>query len=196
MEIYTLTAARKIAKEVKTIAYIFPIIFNALYLCFVAWSLITQRGVMWINIVLAVLCAVNILCCVIPVKSDDKRGKAAKKIVKRSGKAIKLIVCTVTLIGTVYSIYMATTSVAPITLISATISILAWILQLVLFVASWAVERWVDMLKSGFDADRAQAEPLINGIKAVKNTVVSTTDRVKGLLGFFGRRDDDPPTDE
>lgn len=158
---YTLAAKDKILKDFRKFSVIFKYLSLMYTIAYFIYVIVTEKGIMIVNILLATLFVAYTLFEILTYK---KQIKLPKKIVKRSYAIVRLGLKGVTLGASLYSIYMATTNVTPISIILSTVMIILWILQVIFEVVIIVVEEEVEFLVAAVYEDIVKPYTKVNNI--------------------------------
>ena len=151
---YTKAAIDKIRTDFQVFVYRFTIASQILYIGYLLYMIFAPLGLLWANIPL--LCISVVYFAIFLIANMPKLAERMKKL-KQISQTIytrtKLLIKFFTLGITLYGIYATTAHVTPFSIILTTLSILAWILQ-VLFhiVLTYFIDRF-HLLKEGLEAD-------------------------------------------
>ena len=159
---YTLAAINKIVDDLKRFAMIFRISSLSFFAVYAIYSIICPRGLLAVNIVIALLSSVYLAYYLITYKQKGKEDKRIKKIVKKIFDRSKLVVNAVSLGYMIYSVYYMAENVTVFSLFLVTVSILSWTLQLLLQAASQFIDTRKILIVTGLIAD-AEGVPLLGG---------------------------------
>ena len=147
---YTLAAKDKILNDFNKFSVIFKYSSLIYTLGYFIYVLATDKGIFWVNVVLASLFT---LYTIFEFMTYKKQIRTMKKVVKRSYAAVRLLLKGFTLATSIYSIYMASTNVTPISIILATLMIILWLLQVLFEIILIVLEEEVEFLVAAVHED-------------------------------------------
>lgn len=151
---YTKAAMEKIQSDFKIFVYRFTFASQILYIGYLLYMIFAPLGLLWANIpLLCISVAYFIIFLIATRPSLADKTKKLKKVSQNIYTRTKLLIKFFTLGITLYGIYATTAHVTPFSIILTTLSILAWVLQ-VLFhiVLTYFIDRF-NLLKEGLEAD-------------------------------------------
>lgn len=163
--------------DIKAFSYYFNLVMQVMYFAYLLYAIGTERGVLWLNILLAGL---SILYFVFYVATYNKKENAItrmKKSARRLHRWCKLAGKTLTLCVMVYSIYATTQDVSPTSVIMTALMVVAWVLQLLFSLIIGFLEKEKDLI---LEAIRKDIEPVTKPARAVS-----------GFFKRFRKSDDD-----
>lgn len=173
----TKAAIGKMIDDIKAFSYYFNLVMQVMYFAYLLYAIGTERGVLWLNILLAGL---SILYFVFYVATYNKKENAItrmKKSARRLHRWCKLAGKTLTLCVMVYSIYATTQDVSPTSVIMTALMVVAWVLQLLFSLIIGFLEKEKDLI---LEAIRKDIEPVTKPARAVS-----------GFFKRFRKSDDD-----
>ena len=170
---YTLAAWHKITGDLKRMFFIFNVASLGFFIAYAIYSLSTRRGLVAVNITIALISAAYMVYSIVTYVRDDKADKKGKKWVTRIFKWSKISVNAVSLAYMVYMLYYLAGDVTLTSLVLTALSAISWILQVVLQLALQFVETRGELFIDGIEADFEKA---INITRGVGNIIK----RVKG----------------
>jgi len=147
---YTLAAKDKILGDFRKFSVIFKYLSLIYTIGYFIYVLSTQKGIVWVNIVLSIL---FVGYTIFEILTYKKQIKSTKKIIKRSYAGIRLALKGFTLGTSLYSIYMAYTIVTPMSIILSTLMIILWIIQVLFEVIVIVLEEEVEFLIAAVHED-------------------------------------------
>lgn len=150
--------------------YTVGIIMNLFYVLSVLYSTVSGSGFVYLNISLLVLSVAYFVFYIIAARPDVK---ASKKGIARINRYIKIAVHTLTLGVSVYALYTATEKPEFLSALFASLSVIAWIFQVVSAVMIRFFEVRINLLTLAFNEDTKRIRKPFNAV----GTVVS---RIKG----------------
>ena len=147
---YSTAAGKMILEDIKKWRNYFQIFFSLFTLAYLAYCLIRQVGIFYVNLALSVL---YVAYTVFQLFTYKKENKTVKKRVARTYKWVRLLLKTLTLASTLYGIYIASTAVDGISLILATLTIIMWVLQVLLEIMTIVIEPKIRLFSAGVMED-------------------------------------------
>lgn len=174
----TKAAVKKMIDDVKRFINVCGIVTQIFPILFLAYKLIAVSGNVWINAALLTLSfAYFIFYCIVKGKEHTKTAKQLDKIGKRAFKCAQLVCKLLNLGIIVYGLYPSLNETATKTdvlnIMLVIIMLLAWVLDVVLLLVSFVIDRYSRMLEEGFQADVEQ-------LKAPVTTVGNFFKKIKG----------------
>lgn len=143
---HTKAAIKMIGKELKTIAFIANIIAQITMLVSLTYNLITTSGLWYINLPLLVLSiAYSIFTIVDHIKEIKKETKNEIKKVFRWAKWVKCILKAFPIVIALYDLFIASSNLTPITLISPIVITAMWLFNILLNIVYLVIETKVDL---------------------------------------------------
>ena len=167
---YTKTAIDIVVDSIKRYCNIFKygtMIFTFIYF---GYSIYVKMGNVFVNCILLGLFSIYMILDSVVY---NKKFKTFYKMVRRSYKGLKFITKTFSLGVMIYSIYTAANNVSPISIILATLMIVAWVMQLLLEIAIEIFDDKRDLIIAGWNKD-------IEDFKKPVTTVSNFIKKVKG----------------
>ena len=162
---YTKAAGVMILEDLKKWRNNFQIFFSLFTLGYLAYCLIRQVGIFYINLALSVLYVAYTVFQLVTLKRNNKK---LKKRVARTYKWARLLLKTLTLASTLYGIYVASTAVDGISLILATLTIIIWVIQVLLEVLTVIIEPKIRLLTAGLVEDTKTIVPALNKMHIIE----------------------------
>jgi len=166
---YTKAAIDIVISDIKRYCNIFKygsMIFTFIYF---GYAIYAKSGNVIVNIVLVSLFGIYALLDLFA----SNNFKPLKRFVRRSYKGLKFVTKTFSLGVMIYGIYNATTNVAPISIILATLMIVMWVLQLLFEIVIEIFNDKKDLIVVGWNKD-------IENLKKPVSTVTNFKRKVKG----------------
>ena len=148
---YTRSALDKIICDLKSFYYTFLVIANISYIFAPFYAITTGNGSFTVNIILLTAAVAYFVYFLITTVKRIK--SSANKIVKKYYNALRIILNGVTLFLTVYSIYVASENVTPISLMIVMASIITWLFSVFFALIISFVENRAELLTSAILAD-------------------------------------------
>ena len=151
---YSKAAFDKIKTDFQRFVYRFTIASQILYIAYLIYMLCAPLGMLWANItLLAISVAYFTIFMIATVPSLATKMKKFKSISQNVYTRTKLLIKFFTLGITLYGISATTAHVTPFSIILTTLSILAWVLQLLFhIVLIFFIDRF-HLLKEAFEVD-------------------------------------------
>lgn len=153
---YSKTAIKIILEDFKKWSKVFKIGFSIFTLVYLIYSLVMEKGSLYVNIILISLYVLYTLFELITYKKTIKK---TKKIIAKSYKWANLLIKAFTLGTTLYGIYVAASNVDGISIILAILTIIIWVLQVLLELIILVIEPKLKLVVAGVLTD---AKPIIN----------------------------------
>lgn len=167
------------------------ILTQLLYIGYLIYALCTSAGILPINIALLSISVIYFVFYACTYNPKTRTLKRFKSNTRHAYKWIKLSLNAVMLSNTIYGIYIAASLINPVTIILATLSVIAWILQIALEFVTLFFEHHLNMLVDAFVADK---DEFTRPIKAAGDfirqvsTPGSAVSTIKSFIGSkFGR---------
>ena len=160
----TKNAIGKMIDEIKAFSYYFNIVMQVMYFAYLLYAIGTDKGILWLNILLAGLSIVYFVFYVATYNKKEDKVKKIKKSARHLHRWCKLGGKTLTLCVMVYSIYATTQDVTPTAVIMTALMVVAWVLQLLFSLVVGFLEKEKDLI---LDAIRKDLEPVTKPVKAV-----------------------------
>ncbi|MBE7077611.1 MAG: hypothetical protein E7377_02765 [Clostridiales bacterium] len=149
---YTIAAFNKTKEDFKKATWIGTCAMQIFYIIYLVYALITKAGYLWANIILLAL-SVGYFAFFLVMKFHELK-KGFKKLGKRIYKYSKLAVNTLTLGGTILTLATSEmTEIQPLSLVLLTLTIITWVLQAVLELATPILEKRLDFMITALQAD-------------------------------------------
>ena len=170
---YTKAAMEKIKTDFQVFVYRFTIASQILYIGYLLYMIFAPIGYLWANIPLLIFSLAYFAVFLIAnMPKLAEKTKKLKKISQTIYTRTKLLIKFFTLGITLYGIYATTAHVTPFSIILTTLSILAWVLQLLFhIVLTYFIDRF-NLLKEGLEADVQSIKSAIPFLKKDVNTGV------------------------
>lgn len=151
---YTKAALEKIKTDFQVFVYRFTFASQILYIGYLLYMIFAPLGMLWANVTMLCISAVYFAIFLIAtIPSIAEKAKKLKKVSQTVYTRTKLLIRFFTLGITLYGIYATTAHVTPFSIILTTLSILAWVLQLLFhIVLTYFIDRF-NLLKEGLEAD-------------------------------------------
>lgn len=160
---YTKAALTQIIKDFKKLCYVLSILTQTLYIAYLIFAIVTQKGVLSANITLLSISAVYFVFFLIMTgKHGSKTAKWAKMLFKRSKQAIKLFTLGVIF----YGIYVTAEKVTPISVVFTAFMVVSWVLEIIFEIILSIIATRLQLFKEALDAD---VENLKKPVTAVGN---------------------------
>ena len=162
-ETETYKAGMDMLKEVKSWYKFFKYTSLVVTTGYFIYALCVGLGNVIVNSILAAMFAAY---TIFDFSTENKKEyKKIKKSIKRSYKWSKLTLNAFTIISMIYGIYAASTLASPLTIVVATLMVVAWGIQVIFEVLTIVVEYKVERLM----------ECLNNDLKNIKGAIISKT---------------------
>lgn len=181
MTLYTFAAFNKIKKDLQRLSRIMGGIAPFMALVYLCYALIVGAGNQIINIVSALLSFAyliyyfSFLVRIDKLKEKKKKNKKEikqikkeQKNTKRAYKISKLCVGVVSLSVSIYTVYVTLSNVTPLSVLLVGLSAIAWLLNLIVFLAYEFFVAQFELLVDGFQYDIERIDPIKN-VKDVIN---------------------------
>ena len=148
---HTKAAFRLIGEELKTFAFIANLIAQITMLGYLTYNLITSSGLWYINLALLVISLVYFTFSIITrVKEVQKKTQAeVKRALKWTKRVLKLYPIGIAL----YSLFLATSNLTPIALISPIVITVAWLLDIIINVLYLIIEARATLIMDSLAED-------------------------------------------
>ena len=169
---YTLASVHKITGEVKFFAHVFSLLTSSVMLGYLIFMCFADMGNLGLNLILAILTAVNFVIYIVAYNTKTKKMKRIKKSVNRAYSITKLFLNAISLLTVIYSISTEPSNVSNIKLVTIPLMIIMWILQLIIQILSIYVESRAKLFVDGI---RMDFEPLIKSTSKVRNFIREAT---------------------
>lgn len=183
----TRLAVNKTVSDIKFSVRFANLCAQIFYIGYLIYALSANIGMPVANIVLL---AISVAYFVFYVSTLGVLTKAEKRLKSNAGHAyrwIKISLGAITLATTIYGIYVAASDVNPITIILATLAVIAWILQVALEFVVFFFEHHMYMI---MDAVAADKEAITQPVRAVgdfvKKVATETESAASGVRSFIG----------
>lgn len=174
----TKAAVKKMIDDVKRFINVCGIVTQIFPILFLGYKLLARSGNVWINAALLTLSfAYFLFYCIVKGKEYNKNTKQLSKIGKRLFKCAQLL-CKLLNLGIIlYGLYPSLNETATktdvLTMMLVLVMLLAWVLDVVLLLVSFVIDRYSRLLEEGFQADVEQ-------LKAPVTTVGNFFKKIKG----------------
>ena len=148
----TKAAIMLIWNEFKNIGLIFGIASHALTIGYLIITLFTNTGLWYVNGILLTLAVVNAAFAIyfeLYEKSAKKLKKTVSAVYKWSKRTIKLFTLGITF----YGLFLATTNLTPLSLISPILIAVAWLLDVLIAIICMVIEAKLDYILEAITAD-------------------------------------------
>lgn len=186
---YTKAAIDIIIEDIKKISNIFKygsMIFTILYFIY---ALFVSAGNFVVN---AILLALFTMYCLLDLITNKKNFKLFKKVIRRSYKGLKLSSKLFSLGVMIYGIYIASNNVNGVTIILATLMILAWVFELLFEIVIALFENKKDLLVEGWNKDiedlKKPVTSVNNFIKKIKGEEIVENNKVSKNIKILEKR--------
>ena len=148
---HTKAAFRLIGEELKTFAFIANLIAQITMLGYLSYNLITKAGLWYINLALLVISLVYFTFTIITrLKEVQKKTQAeVKRALKWTKRVLKLYPIGIAL----YSLFLATSNLTPIALISPIVITVAWLLDIIINVLYLVIEARASLIMDSLAED-------------------------------------------
>ncbi len=173
---YTRASFAKIEEDLKRFCFIFTVLFCTLYIGYVIYAVAVNAGFLWANITLGAVTVCYLAFVIVTYGNKDREVKALKKEIRHIKTGAVLLIKAVTIVLTVYGIYIAADSADVISFVFAVFSVVLWAAQLVLEIATYIVEDRMELVITGFAKDF--------------EFVIKSVNAVNGVLSKFKGEDD------
>ena len=156
----------KIFMDFKRFSYYLSIFFNCVYILSMVYALFSGTGMLYIKIPLLVGAVVYFFFYIFTYwkKEKGREKKAAKKVYRW----FKILMNFVTLLITVYGIYVATEKVNVISVLLAVASVISWLFEITTALIIEFIDSRKKMILAAIAMD---LEPVTKPVNAVGNTV-------------------------
>ncbi len=148
--LHTKVAFSKIWDDFKKIHFYFKITTHAFTLIFLLYSLVTKLDLWIVHTLLLIL---EIAYAVFSFSGGDWKTKNVKKDVKKSYKAIKLVLKTIPLGIALYGLFLAAENLTVLSLLLPVLTLVSWILTVLTAIASHILERYLNLVFDGLSED-------------------------------------------
>ena len=160
---YTITAFNKTIEDFRKATWIGTLVMQIVYILYLSYTLFSRIGYFWVNLILLIL-SVSYLTFFLVTKFRNLKDKL-RKIGRRIYKYSKLFINFLTLGGTLFT--LATADIAeikPLSIVLITLTIIMWVLQFILEIATPIVENRIDLIKTALETD------VDNALKPIRAT--------------------------
>ncbi len=148
----TKAAVMLIWNQFKSIGLIFGIATHVLTIAYLTINLFTNTGLWYINAILLALAVVN-AAFAIYFEFHERAAKKLKKTVSSIYRWSKRVLKLFSLGITFYGLFLATTNLTPLSLISPILIAVAWLFDVLLAIICLVIESKVDFLLEAITAD-------------------------------------------
>ena len=159
---YTKAAVKKIVDDFKRVLYITSVSSQVLGICYLLYTLISQKGIWFVNAGLLVLA---ILSLVTFFYFQAHRNSKLQSRVQHFLRQAKLILKIFPLGIAIYGICMTANDVNPISLLLTVAMTASWVLQILFEVITLIIENRLALLQEALKAD---VEPITKAVNLVK----------------------------
>lgn len=161
---YSMAAFKKIKNDFLRIKRVFDIIIPLFPIAFLTYSVITQTGIFWANVIsLALAVAYYIFHVIVTFRSGNKD---LKKTVKTLYKICVRVIKFLTLAISLYGLWVSMENVNPLSMLLTISSLVGWLLQVTLDIILHIINSYATFLKEAIMAD---VEELKKPITKVNN---------------------------
>lgn len=153
---YTRAALNKTVQDLKSVSFVFTLVLQILYLCYLIFASIVGRGMRVVNVTLSAITLAYLIFYVATAKKMSKGAKSARKTTKRIYKSIKLSINAFTLVVALYSVFITNQVLTSISLAGILVNVfmvIGWLIQTVLMVLSIYAEKKITFILDGFHTD-------------------------------------------
>ena len=140
----TIATFDKIFMDFKRFAYWMSIVFNSVYILSMVYALISGAGKLYVKIPLLVGALAYFFFYIFTYWKKEKSKE--KKAVKKAYRWFKILLNFVTLLITVYGIYVATEDVNVISVLLAVVSVITWLFEITTALIIEFVDNRKDMI--------------------------------------------------
>lgn len=172
---YTKVAVKKIFDDFKHFVYLFQVCVYILYTLYLIYAIITQSGILAVNIILLVFSLAYLIFFIV-YNQRKQKNKTLKKVIteifKWSKRAIKLFTIGVAL----YGVYETSKNVNPLSVVLSALMVVGFVFDLLFDLIIRFVSKRIHFV---YEAIQADVETITKPFTAVKS--------------FFKREDAPPP---
>lgn len=152
---YTIAAINKTKEDFQKATWIGTFVMQIFYIVYLAYALITHTGYFWANLVLGIL-SVGYFVFFLLIKFHEAK-KGLRQLGKRIYKYSKMFINLLTLGGTIFTLATAEMSeIQPLSLVLVTLTIIMWVLQAILEIATPILNKRLDFMVTALKADWEQ----------------------------------------
>jgi hypothetical protein len=157
---YTRVAIKKIIDDIKKFVYTFHFSSHLFMIAYLVYSLIMQKGVLWLDIpMLAVCLAYFVFFLVVSNKRKDKSKKKLYATLENIFQRSKLVIRFFSIAVLVYGMCITIDQVSHFAIITLALSVIGWILAVLLEIIQTIIEKKCEFIIEAFQAD---IEPITN----------------------------------
>ena len=162
MFIHTRAIGKKVMGELRFLGDILSFLLQLLYIGFLVFSLVTNRGNHILNTVLLCITASFFIFMLYSVISRDSLSKNTARKIKHAYRITLLLFKAFSLCVTIYGIYVAFDDFNPVSVILAALMFVAWVLGVLVEFVRIILERYTDLMTSAIIKDTAPMVSLYN----------------------------------
>jgi len=174
--------------DIKSAVRTMNILAQLLYIGYLIYVLCTSAGVLPVNIALLSISVAYFIFYICTYNPKTRTLKRFKSNTRHAYKWLKLSLNAVMLVNTVYGIYIAASEINPITIILATLSIIAWILQIGLEFVAVFFEYHLYRLVDAFTSDKEDFTRPIKAVGDFVKQISAPESPVSSLRSFIGSK--------
>lgn len=157
---YTRVAIKKIIDDIKKFVYTFHFLSHVFMIAYLVYSLVMQKGIIWLDIpMLAVCLAYFIFFLIVSKKKKDKSKKKTYAVLENIFQRTKLVIRFFSIAVIVYGMYITVDQVSHFAIITLALSVIGWILAVLLEIIQTIIEKKCEFIVEAFQAD---IEPVVN----------------------------------
>ena len=159
MLIYSRAAGLKILDDLKKFTFIYGIVIQGFYICYLVYALIVSAGNLWANIVLALISSAYLAFSVVIHKRPELLSRVGIRKTKHIYNISRLGIRAFTLALTLYGIHIAASHVSTLSIILAALTVMGWTLGVLFELVKFVFEKYFDLM---FTAIKADIQPFAN----------------------------------
>ena len=164
---YTRASFSKIQEDVNRFRFIVTVLFCTLYIGYIIYAFAVSAGFLWANIILGAITVCYLIFSIVMYRCKDRETKSLKKEINHIKVGIVLLIKAVTIVLTVYGIYIAADGTDIISVVFAAFSVVLWGAQLLLEIATYIVEDKAELVTTGLVKDFELVVKSINAVSGI-----------------------------
>ena len=162
---YTTVVFEKMIEEFKKAAYIFSLVVQGLYIAYLAYALLTDKGVFIVNILLGAISAIYLYYYVNAYNKKEFEIQSARNMSKRLYKWAKMIAKAFTVLPLLYGLYIAVDQASFLDYTYAIVTSFVWIFQILFELTALLLQKRMNLI---LDALKMDFEGLIKTVDMIR----------------------------
>ena len=179
---HTMASVGIIKDELSFFSFIANVISSLFMVGYLVFASFVGRGVLWINISLCGLTAINFVTYLATRKKNSNESKSVRKFVKHFYRVSRIVLNAIPIGTVLYLLAFTNEEINRVELVFLPLLILVWLAQVVLEISTLYVESRFTLFVDGLKMDM---EPILK----IKNAILGNNDKEVDLNVSKGHRD-------